>query len=230
LGRGDLAAVNAMPRALKSHEERMTRILSIAFSLVLALLAVNAHAAGNQGDWPCIQREVPNISAGMVWSGGAFDAEDKSWLSEPRVASKMLEVTSRRKTPEEAVAVIDEFAAGLKDDRPRLLTALFAGTFQRINADRTQIITGIKRYARKQTALAELIKGRSVQRAELSHKPSPTEEEQRKLAELNEQIAWDTRIYEERDQSLRYVCETPVLLEQRLFQIGRHISQLVSQN
>jgi len=48
--------------------------------------------------------------------------------------------------------------------------------------------------------------------------------------ELNEQIDWDTRIYEEREQSLRYVCETPVLLEQRLFQIGRHVSQLVSQN
>jgi hypothetical protein len=202
-------------------------------AIVAALLAAPAsgvHAARGQGDWPCIQREVPQISAGMVWTGGTINADDTSWSSEPRVAPKVLEVTSRRKTPEEAVAVIDEFAASLKEDRPRLLTALFAGTYQRLNAERSQIMAGIKRYARKQAALAELIKERSIQRAELSRKDGPTDEDRRKIAELQEQITWDTRIYEERNQSLRYVCEVPVLLEQRLFQIGRHISQLVSQN
>jgi hypothetical protein len=197
---------------------------------MLAGQASNVRAARAQGDWPCVQREVPQISAGMVWTGGSIDADDTSWTAEPRVAPKVLDVTSRRKTAEEAVAVIDEFAAGLKEDRPRLLTALFAGTYQRINAERTQIMAGIKRYARKQSALAELIKDRSAQRAELSRKTSPTEQDRRKFDELQEQITWDTRIYEERDHSLRYVCEVPVLLEQRLFQIGRHISQLVSQN
>jgi hypothetical protein len=207
----------------------MNRTLPIAIVAALGLSSA-ARGAGAQNDWPCIQREVPQISAGMVWSGGPLDAEDKSWSSEPRVAPKVLDVTSRRKTPEEAIAAIDEFAASLKEDRASLLTALFAGTFQRINAERSQIMAGIRRYARKQGALAELIKQRSAQRAELNQKPSRTDEEQRKLAELNEQIEWDTRIYEEREQSLRYVCEAPVLMEQRLFQIGRHISQLVSQN
>ena len=159
----------------------------------------DVHAARGQGDWPCVQREVPQISAGMVWTGGAIDPDDTSWTSEPRVAPKVSDVTSRRKTPEEAIAIIDEFAAGLKEDRPRLLTALFAGTYQRINAERTQIMAGIKRYARKQAALAELIKDRSAQHGELSRKPSPTNEDRRKLAELQEQITWDTRIYEERD-------------------------------
>ena len=198
-------------------------------ALVLAPASV-AHAARPQGDWPCVQREVPQISTGMVWTGGAIDADDQSWSSEPRVAPKVLDVTSRRKTTEEALAVIDEFASGLKEDRPRLLTALFTGTYQRLNAERAHIMAGIKRYARKQAALAELIKDRSTQRAELSRKASPTDEDRRKLAELQEQITWDTRIYDERDHSLRYVCDVPVQLEQRLFQIGRHISQLVSQN
>jgi hypothetical protein len=207
----------------------MNRTMPIAVLAALAF-APAARSAGAQGDWPCIQREVPQVSPGMVWSGGPLDAEDQSWSSEPRVAPMVLEVTSRRKTPDEAIAAIDAFAASLKEDRASLLTALFAGTFQRVNAERSQIMAGIRRYARKQAGLAELIKQRSLQRAELSHKSSRTEEEQRKLAELTEQIEWDTRIYEERDQSLRYVCETPVLLEQRLFQIGRHISQLVTQN
>lgn len=201
-----------------------------AIAMTSPVVCGSARAAAAQSDWPCIQREIPQISPGMVWSGGTIDAEDKGWLSDPRVAPKVLEVVSRRKTPEQAIAVIDEFAAGLKEDRTSLLTSLFAGTFQRINAERAQIIAGIKRYATKQTALAQRIKEQSIQRADLSHKKPLTEEEQRKLSELNEQIGWDTRIYDERAQSLRYVCETPVLLEQRLFQIGRHISELVSQN
>jgi len=46
---------------------------------------------------------------------------------------------------------------------------------------------------------------------------------------LSEQLNWDTRVYDEREQSLRYVCETPVLLEQRLFALGRHIAEHLAQ-
>jgi hypothetical protein len=165
-----------------------------------------------------------------VWSGGAIDAEDQSWSSDEKIAPKVAEVSSRRKTVEEAIAAIDQFAASLTEDRNRLLTGLFVGVLQNVNAERRKVMGGIKRYARKQAALANRIKERSIQRAELSRKDSPSEDEKRKLAELDEQITWDTRIYDDREQSLRYVCETPVLMEQRLFQIGRHISQLVSQN
>ncbi|HEY7643699.1 MAG TPA: hypothetical protein VH858_01545 [Hyphomicrobiales bacterium] len=198
--------------------------------LVLAGTTDIAGAARGQGDWPCVQREVPEISAGVVWSGGAIDPEDRSWSTDEKIAPKVAEVSSRRKTVEEAIAAIDQFAASLTEDRNRLLTGLFIGVLQNVNAERSKVMGGIKRYARKQAALANRIKERSIQRAELSRKDVPSEDEKRKLAELDEQITWDTRIYDDREQSLRYVCETPVLMEQRLFQIGRHISQLVSQN
>jgi hypothetical protein len=198
--------------------------------LVLAGASNSADAARGQGDWPCVQREVPEISAGVVWSGGDIDPEDRSWSTDEKIAPKVAEVSSRRKTVEEAIASIDQFAASLTEDRNRLLTGLFVGVLQNVNAERRKIMGGIKRYARKQAALANRIKERSIQRAELGRKDSPSEDEKRRLAELDEQITWDTRIYDDREQSLRYVCETPVLMEQRLFQIGRHISQLVSQN
>lgn len=213
----------------------MTRYLRLPLAaallpILLAGTAGGAYAARGQGDWPCIQREVPQVSAGMVWTGGEINADDQSWSNDDRVAPRVAEVSSRRKTVEEAIAIIDQFAAGLKEDRTKLLTALFTGVLQNVNAERRKIIAGIKRYARKQAALADQIRQRSIQRAELNQKSSPTEEDKRKLAELEEQIGWDTRIYEEREQSLRYVCEAPVLLEQRLFQIGRHVSQMVGQN
>lgn len=215
---------------LPSRKEPALRASLAALTLLILLSPGAAFAAGPQGDWPCIQREVPTISAGMVWTAGAVDAEDTSWTSHPQVAPKVLEVASRRKTVDEALAAIDTFASGLKEDRTRLLTALFTGAFQRLNAERRQIMAGIKRYARRQAALAERISSASGERAALAQNPSPSETETARLAALQEQIAWDVRIYEEREQSLRYVCETPVLLEQRLFRIGRHISQLVTRD
>jgi hypothetical protein len=211
---------------------RLKILMLTAALLPLALAGTTdiADAARGQGDWPCIQREVPEISAGVVWSGGAIDPEDRSWSTDEKIAPKVAEISSRRQTVEEAIAAIDEFAASLTEDRNRLLTGLFIGVLQNVNAERRKVMGGIKRYARKQAALANRIKERSIQRAELSRKDSPSDDEKRKLAELDEQIIWDTRIYDDREQSLRYVCETPVLMEQRLFQIGRHISQLVSQN
>jgi hypothetical protein len=215
--------------AARPERTNPLRIVPVAFLVALAsAFGTTAEAARGQGDWPCIQREVPQISAGMVWTVGPIDAEDQSWSKDQLVADKVAEVSSRRKTVDQTIKVIDEFAGGLKEDRARVLTALFTGVLQRLNAERRQIMGGIKRYARKQAALAKLIKDRSIEWETLSGKTT-TEEEKRKLAELEEQLAWDTRIYDEREQSLRYVCEIPVFLEQRLFKIGRHISQLISQ-
>ena len=42
-------------------------------------------------------------------------------------------------------------------------------------------------------------------------------------AELEERLHWDTRIYDERQAALAYVCESPVLLEQRAFALAREI-------
>jgi len=42
-----------------------------------------------------------------------------------------------------------------------------------------------------------------------------------RLEEIADKIEWDTRIFEERQQSLTYVCETPVLLEKRAFTLAR---------
>jgi hypothetical protein len=201
-----------------------------ALAASLALSSGMASAAIRHGDWPCIQREVPEISAGMVWSGGELDAQSQSWLSKPELVAVVNEATSRRRSVEEAIAAVDRFAAAHKEGSGPLLAELFTGILQRLNAERAQIMAGIKRYAKRQGSLADQIRARSVELAELNAKPERTEAERERLTALREQIDWDTRIYDERQQSLTYVCETPVLLEQRLFQIGRHMSQLAAKD
>mgnify|MGYP007027897749 FL=1 len=39
-----------------------------------------------------------------------------------------------------------------------------------------------------------------------------------------EQLDWNTRIFQDRQQALSYVCETPVILEQRVFALARAIA------
>ena len=42
-------------------------------------------------------------------------------------------------------------------------------------------------------------------------------------ADLETQFNWDRRIFDERNQSVSYVCEVPTILEQRLGEIARRI-------
>ena len=37
-------------------------------------------------------------------------------------------------------------------------------------------------------------------------------------------LLWDTRIFNERRESLTYVCEVPILIEQRAFGLARAIA------
>ena len=40
---------------------------------------------------------------------------------------------------------------------------------------------------------------------------------------LEDALRWDTRIHDERNAALAYVCESPVILEQRAFALAREI-------
>lgn len=204
----------------------MTRGLVGFMIVVVSLIAAQA-ASFKDKDWPCIQRKVPEISIGVVWAGPALDPQDQSWKKDPKVVQLVRETTSRRFEIEDAKKVVDEFledTSATAEDRRRVLVKLFTGQFQIVNKERREIISGIGRYARRQRDLAEKIKTQINELNEINRKSVTTQTELQRRDELNSQLTWDTRIYDEREQSLRYVCEVPVLLEQRLFALGRHIA------
>ncbi len=194
-------------------------------AIVGALGAGRAQAASDPENpyWPCIQRKVPEVSAGMVWEGPAVREGDRRWRETPEIADLVGRIWKRRMPVEEAYAEIDRFAATLDADRNGPLTLLFTGLLQTINAARSEIIAGIERYARRQIALADKIRTMSAELNALRAKDSPSEAERAKARELDEQLLWDTRVFDEREQSLSYVCESPVLLERRLFALARQI-------
>lgn len=195
--------------------------VGLAVALAVLLAAGPARAATEEDpDWPCVQRLVPRISAGMVWAGPPVE-EAGDWRDHPEIADLASELADRRTTLAEAEARIEDFAAAQDADKNRRLTLLFAGILDKINAERASVVDGIKRYTRRQRALAARIEEAL---AELDALPQDgTGEQQARRAELQERNTWDSRIYEERERSLKYLCETPVVLERRVFALARAI-------
>ena len=204
----------------------MRRLLPSFAVLALGLVIPSAApaASSENPDWPCIQGKVPTISLGMVWAGPEIEPDDASWRQSPEIANLAEELSQRRVPVDEAKARIETFAKALDDKRNEKLILLFTGLFQIINRERSDIIDGIERYAQKQRALAARIKERTAELSRLRRKDQLDESGRARVAELNEQLTWDSRVFDEREQSLTYVCESPVLLEQRLFALAREIT------
>jgi hypothetical protein len=57
------------------------------------------------------------------------------------------------------------------------------------------------------------------------NKGSPDQVQREDLAS---QIGWETRIFEERRKSTSYVCDVPVLIEKRLFDLGKAIQDVAN--
>jgi chromosome segregation ATPase len=93
-----------------------------------------------------------------------------------------------------------------------------------LNNERTEIMNGLERLARKEKELAERIRADTMALYELQDK-SPSDRS--KIDELAAKIEWSTRIFEDRRKSIRYACEVPVIIEKRLFALSRTIQQTV---
>lgn len=183
--------------------------------------------AAQNPDWPCVQVKVATLSYGQMWGGPPLEDAFKTWRDDKEVVDIVSTLAARRTSMDEAKAVIAKFAKRAGEQADAELSKLFAGVFDEINAQRTQIVNGIERYARKQRELSERIKAESLRMAE-TQKDMASQNTPEAMKQ-QEALTWDTRIYDERSQALTYVCESPVLLEQRAFDIGREIQSNLSQ-
>jgi hypothetical protein len=190
--------------------------LLLAALLVAASLPAAAATVENP-EWPCIQRLVPEIAPGMIWAGPPLDSVEGQ--ANPVIDQLAGELAARRVPLEAAEAQVEDFARTLADEqKDEQLTRLFARTLEIINSDRSSIIQGITKYARGQRALAETITEKNERLSELPR--DQVVERDTLIAERD----WDIRIYDDRERSLTYLCEQPVLLEQRAFTLARTIA------
>ncbi len=206
---------------------KLPAVLALAFALsgwvahAPASVRPGALQRSQDPDWPCIQAKVPELSPTAIWSGPPIDEALKAWQDDPEIAGLVAELAARRMPVEEATAAIGAFSKGLDPvARTEKLTLLFAGLFETLDRERAEVMQGIGRYARKQKAMAEEIR-QAMSRAQDS---SAAAADPQQAGALNDQLVWQTRIFNERRAALTFVCEVPTLIEQRLFALARVIA------
>jgi hypothetical protein len=199
----------------------------------LRLLALAAAAIGATGsaanaadprypDWPCAQAKVPEISVAAVWEGPPIDKVGETWKSDSKLRELVARLAARRTPLEDAQKAAEEFIAASGADKAEKAKLLFAGLFQELNRQRTEVMDGIDRITAKEKELAETIR---ADRAALSESQDSATPDPQKINDLTSRLEWGTRIYEDRRKTIRYVCDVPTVIERRLFTLGRAIAQ-----
>lgn len=195
----------------------------VAAIAVCAGLPSVSHAADPRyPDWPCVQAKVPEISVAAVWDGPPIEQAQDTWQDEPEIKDLVARLAARRTPMDEARKSIVQFLTGdaaVKADKGK---QLFAGLFETLNRERTEIMNGLERLARKEKELAEQVRSDTVAMHELQDTSPP---DQSKIDELAAKVEWSTRIFDDRRKSIRYACEVPIIIEKRLFALSRAIQQ-----
>ncbi|WP_245483350.1 hypothetical protein [Mesorhizobium sp. M7A.F.Ca.US.002.01.1.1] len=182
-----------------------------------------AAAANTDPDWPCMQRKVPQLSLGQIWNGPELPATAKDWAKDPGVSALVDAVAARRTPIAQAQKEIKDFATSLPPEQVATkMTMLVQGMFDHMDAERSLVISGISRYAHKQLEMAAQLRKEASEVDALRAKADadPDEVERR-----TDQLNFATRIFNERVQSLTYVCDVPTIIEQRLYQLSKTVSE-----
>ena len=173
-------------------------------------------------DWPCAQAKVPEISLAAGWAGPPLDDAQNKWKDDAKVNALVPKLAARRTPLDEAEKAITEFLAGSAAEKAATGKLLFAGLFDTLNAQRSSVMNGLERVTRKQREEADRIRTDTLALQALQDASPP---DQPKIDELGNQLVWETRIFEDRRRVIKFVCEVPTAIDQRLFALGRLIQQ-----
>jgi len=173
-------------------------------------------------DWPCPQAKVPEVSLAAVWAGPPLDDVAGKWKDDPKVSPLVARLAARRTPLDEAEKTIGEFLSGSAAEKTTKGKVLFAGLFDTLNAQRVSVMAGLERVTRKQREAADKVRSDTIALQALQDDPS---RDQAKLDELSNQVIWETRIFEDRHRVIKFVCDVPTAIDQRLFALGRAIQQ-----
>ena len=173
-------------------------------------------------DWPCAQAKVPDLSLAAVWAGPPLDDVADKWKNDAKVIALLPRLAARRTPLDDAQKAITEFLAGSTAEKIEMGKLLFAGLFDTLNAQRSSVMSGLERVTRKQRQAADKIRTDTLALQALQDASPP---DQAKIEELGNQLVWETRIFEDRQRVIKFVCEVPAAIDQRLFALGRMIQQ-----
>jgi hypothetical protein len=124
----------------------------------------------------------------------------------------------RRVSEDQARDLVAEVAADHPEFTLDDYARLYQVTFDQIDRQRAEIVAGIVGYARNQSRLAAEIDELQAQMAQLEAAEEPDFD---RIDEVEAELDGRLRVFNDRASSLTYVCESPVLLEQRAYSIAQ---------
>jgi hypothetical protein len=198
-------------------------VLVIAIMTASAARAIAQPGVKADPDWPCQQIKTPTLSLASVWAGPELDLNSQSWRNESDIADLATKMTQRRIPIADVESAIADFKAKAGPDADAKVLSSFAAAFEDLSQQRSQIIDGLVRFGRKQRALAERIRAeneavqKSADQSGDGHAPPGGDSQER--------LQWDIRVFDERRQTISYVCEAPTLIEQRIGEIARSVQK-----
>ena len=205
-----------------THPVHRLAVIALAGAVVFCAGAAWA-AASEDPDWPCVQRLMPEISPATVWGGPPVDDAARAWRETRPVRDLVVRIADRRMTPGEAERDIAAFAKTLKsEEKNPALTLLFAGVWETLNDRRRAMIERIKEFARQQRARAERIERKLLEFDRISADTSAAG--RARTEEFRYDLVIEVRIFEDREKSIRYLCDLPVKVEGVLGALARVIS------
>jgi len=206
--------------------KRLVVLLACSLAALLsAALSSAVRADPRFPDWPCVQPKVPELSAATMWNGPSIADVGNSWQDDDKVKELVAQISARRTPLDAAQKAIAAFIVGTPAEKQQKAKLVFAGVFDTLSSERNEVMDGLERTSRNELDLAGKIKTDVADLRDLEDKPDA---DQSKVKDLANEVEWSTRIFEDRRKTIRYVCEVPSTIEQRLFALARMIQQTLS--
>ena len=199
-------------------------MLRITIGMVLGILAsgsASLAADPRYPDWPCAQAKVPEISLAAVWAGPPLDDVKDKWKDDAKVGALVARLAARRTPLEEAQKAITEFLSA-SADKATTGKLLFAGLFDTLNAQRSSVMSGLERVTRKQREAADKVRADTIALQALQDASPP---DQARIDELGNSSCGRPGSSRTAGSVVKFVCEVPTAIDQRLFALGRTIQQ-----
>lgn len=180
-------------------------------------------AAAGPPDWPCVQRLIPELAWGTIWTGPSLDELEQRWWEDEEVGRVVRYATARDTPDAQALERVREFVNSVGDDQAeRRLTLLFAGLFELTDRQRGHAIDAVRQAARAQMARLDTI---SAMVDELEVLRADEGADAAEIEQLEEALFWEQRTFQMRQQALPAMCEQPYLLEETLGLMVRMIME-----
>jgi hypothetical protein len=205
----------------------MRRLVIAGLAVFATVTAANA-IDPRHPDWPCNQIMVPSLSVAAFWTSPPIEDVGDAWRKDAALEDLVQRLAARRTPIEEAEKTAGDFITGTPDEKQKKAALLFAGLFATLNGERTQVMDGIERFAKRQQELRTKIQTELTQmrqRQDAANQTNAAKPDEAAENALGEQIAWDTRLFDERRHTISYVCEVPGNIERRLGSLARAIQQ-----